>query len=339
MPKSLIEQLPVIVKKGREQAEKILQGLEGRQRVSLQTREVVLPAKDSAAQDWITRQRQAAQRAVFAPGQTSLLPEAQGSLGEAGAEAPWTNRLIYGDNLLAMAALLAGDEHTPSLRGKVDLIYIDPPFDSKADYRTKVTLPGVEIEQKPTVLEQFAYSDTWSDGTASYLEMITPRLILMRELLADTGSIYVHLDWHVGHYVKVVMDEVFGRGNFKNEIVWDYSFRMMDLPGFFNRKHDVLFFYGKGPDTYFDMPKTAWTKDDLMKSRKQAIHTDESGVEWIWMPGGKGNSKNKLRKVCINLQISCYARCSVFGTIERHEAIRPWPEPECQAHAQAALYR
>ena len=96
----------------------------------------------------------------------------------------------------------------PSLRGKVDLIYIDPPFDSKADYRTKVTLPGVELEQKPTVIEQFAYSDTWSDGTASYLAMITPRLVLMRELLADTGSIYVHLDWHVGHYVKLVMDEV-----------------------------------------------------------------------------------------------------------------------------------
>ena len=121
-----------------------------------------------------------------------------------------------------MAALLAGDDTTPSLRGKVDLIYIDPPFDSKADYRTKVTLPGVELEQKPTVIEQFAYSDTWCDGTASYLAMITPRLILMRELLADTGSIYVHLDWHVGHYVKIVMDEVFGKDNFINEVIWHY---------------------------------------------------------------------------------------------------------------------
>jgi adenine-specific DNA-methyltransferase len=104
-----------------------------------------------------------------------------------GQNGDWLNRLIYGDNLLAMAALLAGDDTTPSLRGKIDLIYIDPPFDSKADYRTKVTLPGVELEQKPTVIEQFAYSDTWADGTASYLAMITPRLILMRELLADTG--------------------------------------------------------------------------------------------------------------------------------------------------------
>ncbi len=105
---------------------------------------------------------------------------------------------------------------TSSMRGQIDLIYIDPPFDSKADYRTKVGyLPeGVaELEQKPTVIEQFAYSDTWADGTASYLAMITPRLILMRELLSDSGSIYVHLDWHVGHYVKLVLDEIFGKQN------------------------------------------------------------------------------------------------------------------------------
>jgi adenine-specific DNA-methyltransferase len=155
MPKSLLEQLPEIVANGRKQAEKILEGLESRQRVRLQTRELVLPAKDAAAQDWVTAQNRMAQQAQL--------------------DSAWTNRLIYGDNLLAMAALLAGDEDTPSLRGKVDLIYIDPPFDSKADYRTKVTLPGLELEQKPTVIEQFAYSDTWSDGTASYLSMITHR--------------------------------------------------------------------------------------------------------------------------------------------------------------------
>lgn len=254
MPKSLLEQLPEIVANGRKQAEKILEGLEGRQRVRLQTRELVLPARDAAAQDWITAQKRAAQREVFAPGQTSLLPSAQATLGDASAtpptDAPWTNRLIYGDNLLAMAALLAGDEHTPSLRGKVDLIYIDPPFDSKADYRTKVTLPGVELEQKPTVIEQFAYSDTWSDGTASYLAMITPRLVLMRELLADTGSIYVHLDWHVGHYVKLVMDEVFGKSNFRNEVIWHYR-RWTAGSNRYQAMHDSLFFYSKTDDYFF----------------------------------------------------------------------------------------
>ncbi|MGN6654810.1 MAG: site-specific DNA-methyltransferase [Rhodanobacter sp.] len=232
MAKSLLEQLPEIVARGRQQAEKILESLEGRHRVSLQTREWVLPSKDTRDSDWIA----AANR--------------QAHLGDEGT-ADWTNRLIYGDNLLAMAALLAGDEHTPSLRGKVDLIYIDPPFDSKADYRTKVSLPGVELEQKPTVIEQFAYSDTWSDGTASYLAMITPRLVLMRELLSDSGAIYVHLDWHVSHYVKVALDEVFGRANFRNEIIWSYFGFKRSTSHKFPQKHDVLFSYTKSEDYFW----------------------------------------------------------------------------------------
>jgi adenine-specific DNA-methyltransferase len=220
--------------------------------VSLQTREVVLPAKDSAAQDWVTAQNRQAQQASH--------------------DDAWTNRLIYGDNLLAMAALLAGDENTPSLRGKVDLIYIDPPFDSKADYRTKVTLPGVELEQKPTVIEQFAYSDTWSDGTASYLAMITPRLILMRELLADTGSIYVHLDWHVGHYVKIVMDEVFGKDNFINEIIWKRSEAHSDSNAF-GAVHDVVYFYSKASSQIWNKQYVPYTDEYIDKQFK---YRDES---------------------------------------------------------------
>lgn len=270
MPKSLLEQLPEIVARGRQQAEKILEGLEGRHRVSLQTREWVLPSKDVKEADWLN----AAQR--------------QQHLNQQG-EAGWTNRLIYGDNLLAMAALLAGDEHTPSLRGKVDLIYIDPPFDSKADYRTKVTLPGVELEQKPTVIEQFAYSDTWSDGTASYLAMITPRLILMRELLADTGSIYVHLDWHVGHYVKLVMDEVFGRKNFQNEIIWHYSGWNKQLNTAFEKRHDTLFFYSKSAEPLFDSYFEKWeSKEEYVRKRKQKVHLDESGREYVMSDAGNG---------------------------------------------------
>jgi adenine specific DNA methylase Mod len=110
-----------------------------------------------------------------------------------------------------------------SLRGKIDLIYIDPPFDSKADYRTKINLPNTSLEARPTTIEQFAYSDTWKNGTASYLEMMIPRLILMRELLSNEGSIYVHIDWHVGHYVKIILDEIFGKENFRNKIVWKYN--------------------------------------------------------------------------------------------------------------------
>jgi adenine-specific DNA-methyltransferase len=275
MPKSLLEQLPEIVATGRKTAERILESIESRQRVTLQTREVVLPAKDAVAQDWIAQQARATQREVFAPGQASLLDNPQPMLGAVigtAAEAtPWTNRLIYGDNLLAMAALLAGEEQTPSLRGKVDLIYIDPPFDSKADYRTKVTLPGLELEQKPTVIEQFAYSDTWSDGTASYLAMITPRLILMRELLADTGSIYVHLDWHVGHYVKLVLDEVFGKENFTNEIIWKRSEAHSDSSAF-GAVHDVIFFYKKTKNTIWNRQYVPYTSDYI---ERQFKYTDE----------------------------------------------------------------
>jgi len=165
---------------------------------------------------------------------------------EEGSSAAWSNRMVYGDNLLTMAALLAGDDSAQSMREQVDLIYVDPPFDSKADYRTKVVLPGAEVEQKPTVIEQLAYSDTWSDGTASYLSMMTPRLILMRELLRQTGSIYVHLDWHVSHYVKLVMDEIFGKENFVNEIVWKRSDAKGDASQgsqHYSRVHDVILFY------------------------------------------------------------------------------------------------
>lgn len=239
MAKSLLEQLPGIVAAGRRQAAQILEQLEGQNRVSLQTRELVIPAKDRATFTlWADK----------ADVETKSAP----------------NRLIYGDNLLAIAALLADNEDNPSMRGKVDLIYIDPPFDSKADYRTTITLPDATLEQKPTVLEQFAYSDTWADGTASYLAMITPRLVLMRELIADTGSIYVHLDWHVAHYVKLVLDDIFGRSNFLNEIVWKRTpfagsskARSKKLPV----NHDVIFSYAKGPSFHFRQQYEEYSDD------------------------------------------------------------------------------
>lgn len=229
MAKSLLEQLPEIVKNGKRQAQQILEQLESVNRLGLQTRELVVPARDNA-----------------------FLVSSDQSLDDV-PEQP--NRLLYGDNLLAMAALLAGDETTPSLRGKVDLIYIDPPYDSKADYRTKVEIPGFELDQKPSTLEQFAYSDTWLNGTASYLEMITPRLALMRELLASHGSIYVHIDWHVSHYVKLVLDEVFGRDNFRNEIIWSYG-KMANASKRYMANHDVILYYTRDVNkAHFQIPR------------------------------------------------------------------------------------
>ena len=223
--RSLIEELPKIVERGKREAQKILDGLSKSQRITLQTNELVLPTKSIGGLTKFTGQ------AVKDTGGNEFL-----------------NRLIYGDNLFAMQALLQGDPETglPSMRGKIDLIYIDPPFDSKADYRTKIHLPSADIEQKPSVIEQFAYSDTWKDGTKSYLEMIVPRLILMRELLSEQGSIYVHIDWHVGHYVKVIMDEIFGRDNFVNEIIWQGAIGDTSAKNKkFIKSHDTLYFYRK----------------------------------------------------------------------------------------------
>lgn len=229
MPKSLIFELPKIVEEGRREAQRILERIGSSTHIGLQTNELVLPSKD-----------------------ISGLWKGQAAQLNFGKE--WINRLIYGDNLLAMQALIAGDEATglPPMRGKVDLIYIDPPFDSKADYRTRINLPGADIEQKPTTIEQFAYADTWKDGTVSYLKMLYPRLVLMRELLSDKGSIYVHIDWHVGHYVKVLMDDIFGKENFRNEIIWGY-----DIGGRgeneFAKKHDVIFTFAKNlSKAFFD---------------------------------------------------------------------------------------
>ena len=259
MSKSLLEQLPGIVAAGKRQAAQILEQLEGRNRVTLQTRELVIPSKDTAKLD--------------------LFRQVQHVGGDIAPDTGQPNRLIYGDNLLAMAALLAGDEDNPSLRGKFDLIYVDPPFDSKADYRTKITLPGVTIDQRPTVLEQFAYSDTWADGTASYLAAITPRLVLMRELLATTGTLYVHLDWHVGHYVKLVLDELFGKDCFKNEVIWHYK-RWPTPAKEWQKMHDMLLVYtrvaGKGYFKKLYGPRTAETEKRWKNKRIVANH-DQSG--------------------------------------------------------------
>lgn len=231
MAKSLIEELPRIASEGRQEAQRIIERLSSGTRIGLQTNELVLPRKDVSG---------------FFRGQVPNIPNAFNAALDGGS---WINRLVYGDNLLTMQALLAGDPQTglPSLRGKVDLIYIDPPFDSKADYRTKVVLPGLNLQQKPTVIEQFAYADTWEEGTISYLKMIYKRLVLMKELLSSNGCIYVHIDWHVGPYVKTILDDIFGKENFVNEIVWSYSWGIR-TDSRWNRKHDTIYMYSKSAE-------------------------------------------------------------------------------------------
>lgn len=167
-------------------------------------------------------------------------------LGEEELDKQKMNRLIWGDNLLAMQALL-----NQGYEGKINLIYIDPPFDSKADYSHKIKLGETEFTKEPSVIERLAYKDTWAGGTDSYLDMLYPRLQLMKRLLAPDGSIYVHLDWHIGHYVKVMMDEIFGKENLVNEIVWGYKSGGASK-GAFSSKHDNIFLYSKGKEYKFN---------------------------------------------------------------------------------------
>ena len=257
MAKSLIEELPRIVSEGRREAQQILERLSSGTQVGLQTNELVLPSKDASG---------------MCKGCSPQIPEV---FNHALDDGNWMNRLIYGDNLLAMQALLAGDASTglPSLRGKVDLIYIDPPFDSKTDYRTKIKLPGTDIQQRPTVIEQFAYADTWERGTISYLRMLYPRLLLMKELLSDRGSIYVHIDWHVGHYGKLVLDDIFGKENFINDIIWCYT-GPTNQKNNYPRKHDNILYFVKSSDYIFN-------SDDIripfVKSNKTGGKTSFAG--------------------------------------------------------------
>ena len=230
MSLSLIEELPKIVKEGRAEVARILERINSGNALALQTNELVLPSKDVSG--------------LY-----------RGEIPSIDENEEWKNRLIYGDNLLVMQGLLAGDSASglESMRGKIDLIYIDPPFDSKADYRTKITLPNVNLNQKPTVIEQFAYADTWKDGTVSYLKMIYPRLALMRELLSEKGSIYVHIDWHVGHYVKILLDDIFGKENFKNHITWrrEVSRGMKQHSLFYGHNADYLLMYAKSENAFY----------------------------------------------------------------------------------------
>lgn len=250
MAKSLIEELPRIASEGRQEAQRIIERLSSGTRIGLQTNELVLPRKDVSG---------------FFRGQVPNIPNAFNAALDGGS---WMNRLVYGDNLLTMQALLAGDPQTglPSLRGKVDLIYIDPPFDSKADYRTKVVLPGVDIQQKPTVVEQFAYADTWEEGTISYLKMIYKRLILMKELLSDTGTVYVHIDWHIDSYVKIMLDDIFGKDNFRDQIIWYYPGGIKAVPHYFPRKHDCIYCYSKTNNYVFNNQRKG-IEDNSLYSR------------------------------------------------------------------------
>lgn len=151
----------------------------------------------------------------------------------------WLNKIFWGDNIQVMSHLLK------TYRGKIDLIYIDPPFDSKADYKKKIKLRSKEISTDSSFLEEKQYTDMWSND--EYLQFMYERIILIRELLSDNGSIYIHLDWHKSHLIRSMMDEVFGNDNFIREIIWNRGNPSGGKAGANNwiHSHDNILYYSK----------------------------------------------------------------------------------------------
>lgn len=207
-------------------------------------------------------------------GLTSLFPEQMGELPLGGYEIDKTqmNRLIWGDNLLAMQALLA-----QGYAGKIDLIYIDPPFLSSADYSFQLSIEGQQVDKEPNIIERLAYTDTWEGGIDSFLDMMYPRLQLIKRLVSDTGSIYLHIDWHVAHYLKIMLDEIFGYANFVNEIIWKRRGGTLNNFRSYGSTTDTIFLYRKSDDFTFNPLRTKASEEVQEYIKQRFVYDDGDG--------------------------------------------------------------
>jgi adenine-specific DNA-methyltransferase len=160
-------------------------------------------------------------------------------------ETEWRNKLVWGDNLVVMGSLLE------NFAGKIDLIYIDPPFATGTDFSFTAQIGEQHLTRQASARDETAYRDTWKIGLGSYLTMMAERLRLIRDLLSDNGSLFLHCDWHVCHLLRATADEVFGAENFLNEIVWYYYNKFQGNVKRFASNHDVVFWYRKGPSYQF----------------------------------------------------------------------------------------
>jgi len=159
----------------------------------------------------------------------------------------WTNKLIWGDNKLILSSLKNGPlREQIEAQGGLKLIYIDPPFDVGADFSMDIEIGGESFTKKPNILEEIAYRDTWGQGADSFISMLFERLQLMHHILSEDGSILVHCDWRANSLIRLCLDEIFGRSNFRNEIYWYYYNKMPDTrKGVFPRATDTLLWYAK----------------------------------------------------------------------------------------------
>ncbi len=208
--------------------------------------------------------------------------------------AGWTNKLIWGDNKLILSSLKNGPMRKEiEAQGGLKLIYIDPPFDVGADFSMDITIgegeDGEHFIKKPSVIEEIAYRDTWGKGADSFISMIYERLKLMHGLLAEDGTIYVHCDWRVNSYMRLILDEIFGKDNFRNEIVWCTT-GATNVTSDFPKKHDTIYRYSKS-DTYTfnkDEIRIPYAEGSLDRANRNVIASGGMAFDEIKLnEGGK----------------------------------------------------
>lgn len=181
----------------------------------------------------------------------------------------WTNKLIWGDNKLILSSLKNGPlREEIEAQGGLKLIYIDPPFDVGADFSMDIEIGDNTFTKKPNILEEIAYRDTWGKGADSFIAMIYERLILMRDLLTEDGSIYVHCDWRLNSYIRCALDEIFGESNYRNEIVWRRATGASNTKGAqYPRDADHLFYYSKSNKSIYQRQFSEYREKTLVNYR------------------------------------------------------------------------
>jgi DNA modification methylase len=242
-----------------------------------------------------------------------------------GRPTEWRSRLIWGDKKYVLPSLLE------DFAGKVNLIYIDPPFDTGANFSYTATIPddpdtegdqGAMFVKEANVIEQKAYRDTWGKDLDSYAKWMSDTAVILRELLTEDGSLFVHLDWHVCHYAKTILDEVFGRDNFMNEIVWWYYNKFQGNVNRFASDHDVIFWYKKGKNYKFK-PQSELREKPVRQLKR--VWDKETGR----IVNAKGEDGKVLYQDSTERAIDDVWRLSMLQPADKTENVRfPTQKPE-----------
>jgi site-specific DNA-methyltransferase (adenine-specific)/adenine-specific DNA-methyltransferase len=229
------------------------------------------------------------------------LKEKYGEPGENG----WMNKIFWGDNLQVMSHLLK------DFRSKINLIYIDPPFDSKADYKKTISIRGKSIQNDNNTFEEKQYGDIWTND--DYLQFMFERLMLMQELLTDDGVICVHCDYRKAAHIKLIMDEIFGPDCFVNEIIWcrtssSSAKASSEYATSFLRAHDNIFIYTKSPSLFKGVRKNKYTSIEYSDRVKNSLGVDENGNAFYKRGKGTIGGREIAAEVEVNVEQGMLAR-------------------------------